>query len=50
MCIRDSRYIIRKGLVLERLDRLVMLDDFGLFHIFRLDVFLQLVIFATGQV
>lgn len=44
------RYIIRKGLVLERLDRLVMLDDFGLFHIFRLDVFFQLVIFATGQV
>ena len=25
------RYIIRKSLVLERLDRLVMLDDFGLF-------------------
>ena len=44
------RYIIRKGLVLERLDRLVMLDDFGLFHVFRLDVFFQLVIFATGQV
>ena len=44
------RYIIRKGLVLERLDRLVMLDDFGLFHIFRLAVFFQLVIFATGQV
>ena len=44
------RYIIRKGLVLERLDRLVMLDDFGLFHVFCLDVFLQLVIFATGQV
>jgi len=44
------RYIIRKGLVLERLDRLVMLDDFGLFHIFCLDVLLQLVIFATGQV
>ena len=34
------RYIIRKGLVLERLDRLVMLDDFGLFHIFCLDVLL----------
>ena len=27
-----------------------MLDDFGLFHIFCLDVFFQLVIFATGQV
>ena len=32
------RHIIRKGLVLECLDRLVMLDDFGLFHIFCLDV------------
>lgn len=32
--------IIGKGLVLERLDRLVMLDDFGFFHIFCLDVLL----------
>lgn len=30
------RHIIRKGLVLERLDRLVMLDDFGLFTSFAL--------------
>ena len=43
-------YIIRKGFVLERLDRLVMFDDFGLFHIFCLDVFFQLVVFAAGQV
>ena len=44
------RHIIRKGLVLERLDRLVMLDDFGLFYVFCLDILFQLVIFATGQV